>query len=114
MCGNLGVQPELDGVNPTVLTVFFPKTKRWRGPFISLIFIQSHYTGVLKRDSHDVFFAVQALETSDFEDNWAYHSIRFLTSKTGITRAIAGPLQAREVGNVPPQRDLSPLRGRTR
>ena len=36
MCGNLGVQPELDGVNPTVLTVFFPKTKRWRGPFISL------------------------------------------------------------------------------
>ena len=61
-----------------------------------------------------MFFAVQALETSDFDDNWAYHSISFLTSKTGITRAIAGPLQAREVGNVPPQRDLSPLRGRTR
>ena len=61
-----------------------------------------------------MFFAVQALETCDFDDNWAYHSISFLTSKTGITRAIAGPLQAREVGNVPPQRDLSPLRGRTR
>ena len=101
-------------LNPTVLTVFSPKPSDGEGPLYPLIFIQSHYTGVLKRDAHDVFFAVQALETSDFEDNWAYHSIRFLTSKTGITRAIAGPLQAREVGNVPAQRDRSPLRGRTR